>query len=374
MAIPHFTSYSFATFYYLSSLFQVGMLTFITSMCISLPISLLIPAILHKTRVITTTRKEKLSLYCGEFCARWSLRLFPFASLTVINKNVVATNNDNGSLDMGFDSNNNSNNFDAGNTGDDSNNKNTYKNNKRPIGNKIKSRNDNNNQQTSEPTVWVCNHQSMLDVFFLLASSNRLLSRMTAQGRGRRRRRPIKIIYWKQLEANPITRILFKMCGFISVDMDDNGNGNDNVYHVSSFRSMMKSAKKALLVDGFDLGILPEGQLNPTPEKGLLPIFSGAYTLSKMARCPIRMMGIHGSYKLWHPKEDIGMSVTERNVKVRMYPEGCQFCCAKEFEDTFEKVVGYFGAQGRDLPSDELRQWVDGTMWKNSMKLSAQIS
>ena len=93
-----------------------------------------------------------------------------------------------------------------------------------------------------EPTIWVCNHTSMLDIFFLLAKDKKL--------RGRNKR-PIKIIYWKDLEKNPITRLLFKMSGFIPVEMDDNGNGNANTYKKSSFKALLKSIKKAF-EDGFE--------------------------------------------------------------------------------------------------------------------------
>jgi 1-acyl-sn-glycerol-3-phosphate acyltransferase len=75
--------------------------------------------------------------------------------------------------------------------------------------------------------------------------------------------------------------------------MANNGHGTENDYDTSSFRTLLKSTKQAV-EEGFDIGILPEGQLNPNPEAGLLPAFSGAFTLAKMARRPIRMMGVHG--------------------------------------------------------------------------------
>ena len=120
-------------------------------------------------------------------------------------------------------------------------------------------------------------------------------------------RRPIKVIYWKGLDANPICRILFEMAGFIPVDMEDNGNGNPNQYHLKSFKHMIKSIKLALS-DGFDLLLLPEGQLNPTPEQGLQPIFPGAFTLAKSSHRPIQMVGLHGCHNLWHADEDKGKS------------------------------------------------------------------
>jgi hypothetical protein len=34
-------------------------------------------------------------------------------------------------------------------------------------------------------------------------------------------------LQWKQLEDNPVTKLLFRQCGFIPVQMADNGNGNE---------------------------------------------------------------------------------------------------------------------------------------------------
>ena len=49
-----------------------------------------------------------------------------------------------------------------------------------------------------EPTIWVCNHTSMLDIFVLLAADKKL--------RGKKKR-PIKIIYWKELEREGENRL-----------------------------------------------------------------------------------------------------------------------------------------------------------------------
>ena len=70
------------------------------------------------------------------------------------------------------------------------------------------------------------------------------------------------------------------MAGFISVDMADNGNGNPNEYNKSSFKQMIKDTQTAIK-DGFDVFVLLEGQLNPTPENGLQPILPGAFALAK---------------------------------------------------------------------------------------------
>lgn len=146
------------------------------------------------------------------------------------------------------------------------------------------------------------------------------------------------------------------MCGFIPVDMEDNGNGNANAYDKSKFKTMLKLIKEAF-TEGFDVSILPEGQLNPTPEKGLLDIYPGAFTLAKLSRRPIRMVALHGTHRLWHADENIGMTVTGRNVKVRVYPpHGRKFENADDFIDTFTAVVGEFGTTGNDIPADQLKE------------------
>jgi 1-acyl-sn-glycerol-3-phosphate acyltransferase len=205
-----------------------------------------------------------------------------------------------------------------------------------------------------QPAIWVCNHTSMLDVFLLLAADRKL--------RGRKRR-PIKIVYWKNLEDNPVTKLMFRQAGFIPVAMVANKPGEDNEYDKASFKLLLKDVKRAFEED-FDVALLPEGQLNPTPELGLQPIFGGAYTLAKMSRRPIYMMALHGIHKLWHPDAAIGMTVTSRQVKIRTYPNGRHYNSAEEFKTTFEKVVGQFGATGRDLPEKELNAWLTGDVWK----------
>lgn len=174
------------------------------------------------------------------------------------------------------------------------------------------------------------------------------------------------------MEDNPITKLLFRQCGFIPVQMANNGHGTTNDYDKSSFRALLKSVKSCF-EQGFDVGILPEGQLNPTPEQGLLPVYSGAYTLAKMAKRPIHMMAHYGVYNLWHPQK--GISPASRQVKLRVYPKPLYFESSQEFVTTFTKVVGEFGTYGHDLPDAELQAWMDGTAWeKEKMNLAAASS
>lgn len=119
------------------------------------------------------------------------------------------------------------------------------------------------------------------------------------------------------------------------------------------------------------LGILPEGQLNPAPEKGLLPVFGGAFSLARMSRRRIRMMALHGVNNLWNPDESIGMTPLQRDVQVRAYPPGKPFESSDEFVTVFKKVVGQFGAVGDDVV--DLEQWLDGTRWSEIQAKQAEI-
>mmetsp|Transcript_3821 Transcript_3821/g.9758 ORF Transcript_3821/g.9758 Transcript_3821/m.9758 type:complete len:243 (+) Transcript_3821:259-987(+) len=138
-----------------SNIVKAMMVTYVASMCVALPVTLFPVFLLYRANIIDRVRKEKWSLKVGQFCSRWLMRVFPFASKRVL--------------------------VDA----------------------------DDERLKNPEPSIWVCNHISMLDLFFVLALDKRM--------RGRNRR-PIKILYWKGLEANPITGLLCKMCGFIPVD------------------------------------------------------------------------------------------------------------------------------------------------------------
>jgi 1-acyl-sn-glycerol-3-phosphate acyltransferase len=201
-----------------SALTKAGMIAFLASLIsallVTLPTLRTLGFLLRWPRAVL----ERRSLWAGQFFARHLLKIVPFAKLTTKSyANEVAV---------------------------------------------------------PAPTVWTCNHQSMLDIFFMLAGDKAL--------RGPNRR-PIKVVYWKDLEKNPVTRLLFRQCGFIPVAMTANGAGEANDYDASSFKALIRKTKEAF-ENGFDLGILPEGQLNPEPEEGLQPCFAGAYSLAKMVR------------------------------------------------------------------------------------------
>ena len=169
-----------------SALTKAGLLLFIVGMCMALPVALLPPYLAEKFGFIDRLKREQYALRSGCFCSRWLMRLIPFANISVF----------------------------------------PYL------------------EDDPEPSVWVANHTSMLDIFVLLATDKKL--------RGKNRR-PIKIVYWKGLEDNPITKLLFTQCGMIPVDMAANGNGNANEYDKGSFKRLLKDMKAAF-ADGFDIG------------------------------------------------------------------------------------------------------------------------
>lgn len=191
-----------------STLTKIGLLTYIASMCAFLPVFLLPILALHRLGIIKSrVTKEHLSLRLGQFCSRWLMRLIPFAKVRCTSTVTLS----------------------AKSTSSSSSSK--------------KDETEQSSVETKpEPCIWVCNHTSMLDIFVLLAYD--------LQMRGTKRR-PIKIVYWKDLEKNIITKLLFTSCGFIPVEMSDNGQGNANVYKKSSFKNLLKSIKEAF-VDGFE--------------------------------------------------------------------------------------------------------------------------
>lgn len=111
-----------------STLTKMGMMMFIAGMCLSLPLALLVPFVLHKIGIYDRIEKEKKALRAGHVCARTLTKIIPFMNVQV----------------------------------------------------------EGTSPEHPEPSVWVCNHSSMLDVFVMLANDHKL--------RGPNRR-PIKIVY-----------------------------------------------------------------------------------------------------------------------------------------------------------------------------------
>jgi len=188
--------------------------------------------------------------------------------------------------------------------------------------------------------------------------------------------------------------MLFKMCGFFPVAMSDNGAGEQNEYDRASFKQLLKGVKKAF-DEGFDIGILPEGQLNPRPEEGLsktlyrcekgalvvglfertpvagspavglqnLPLLtppidffhrSGAYTLARMSKRQIIMMSLWNTHSFWHANPDIGLKVTSNVIRIKNFGRGKQFGSSDEFLNAFREIVGPFGFDGVGLSDAQI--------------------
>ena len=113
-----------------ATLSKIGMMAFLASMCLALPIALFPPFLLHRLKLISEVQQQTMALAAGQFCARWLLRLIPFCTLSCISSPEKETD--------------------------------------------------------PQPSVWVCNHTSALDVFMILAGDHKM--------RGKNRR-PIKIVY-----------------------------------------------------------------------------------------------------------------------------------------------------------------------------------
>ena len=107
-----------------ATLSKIGLMAFIISMCLALPVALLPPHLLYRSKLISQVKQQNMALASGQFCARWLLRLIPFC--------------------------------------------------------KIKTFASPEKEIDPQPCVWVCNHTSALDIFILLAKDFEL--------RGKRKR------------------------------------------------------------------------------------------------------------------------------------------------------------------------------------------
>jgi hypothetical protein len=120
---------------------KLGMILYIASMCVALPLTLFPLYILDQSKLVSQTQREQWALSIGQHCASGLLTVIPFCDLKVI-----------------------------------------------PSSYEQQHPND-----KPEPSIWVCNHTSSLDVFMLLASDLRL--------RGKNKR-PLKCVYVSPLPYN----------------------------------------------------------------------------------------------------------------------------------------------------------------------------
>jgi len=113
---------------------QAGLVAYLLSVCIFVPLYLLPLDLMRKIGLITRRKREHLALRGSTFICSLLLRMIPFAKISI-------TPPEDGST---------------------------------------------NSKEEPEPSIWVCNHISMLDCFLLVAGDKRM--------RGPKRR-PIKIVY-----------------------------------------------------------------------------------------------------------------------------------------------------------------------------------
>lgn len=177
------------------------------------------------------------------------------------------------------------------------------------------------------------------------------------------------LFQWKGLEDNPICNLLFHLCGFIPVDMEDNGSGNPNQYNRVSFKHFLKPVQQAF-EDGFDLLILPEGQLNPDPTRGSLSVFTGAHRLSRVSHRPVNLFALYGCHEAWSATRTLPY-VQTRDLYVRGYAPARRFASDGEFVETFRRVAGTFGGTGTDVT--DVDAWLDGSAWKQQQQQTMKI-
>lgn len=121
----------------------------------------------------------------------------------------------------------------------------------------------------SPPYVFMCNHQSALDIYALLA------------------RLPVsfKWIAKRQLFAIPIFGWAMKKAGYISIDRE---NARE------ALKAIEEASKR--IREGANIVIFPEG--TRSPDGRLLPFKKGGFSLALRAMVPVVPIGIFGSSAL----------------------------------------------------------------------------
>lgn len=122
---------------------------------------------------------------------------------------------------------------------------------------------------TSPPYVFMCNHQSALDIYALLA-------RLPV---------PFKWIAKRQLFAIPVIGWTMRKAGYISIDREN-------------AREALKAIEEASqrIREGTNIIIFPEG--TRSADGKLLPFKKGGFTLALRAMVPVVPIGIYGSSAL----------------------------------------------------------------------------
>mmetsp|Transcript_9155 Transcript_9155/g.17466 ORF Transcript_9155/g.17466 Transcript_9155/m.17466 type:complete len:266 (-) Transcript_9155:426-1223(-) len=186
------------------------------------------------------------------------------------------------------------------------------------------------------PVVWVANHVSELDLLVFLAIEGRLKVG---------KKRPIKFLYWSELDQYPVLSTFVKTSGMIPVEMEDTGFEIENQYKLHSVKDMMKRMNSAL-DEGFDIAILPEGRRNPdAPTLG--KAFPGAYRLAKKHKAPIQFIGTHGIEDVWNVAD--GLHCGRKRVSVNIFPKIHNITSQEEFARRFYDLIGPWAASKTDV-------------------------
>jgi len=177
-----------------------------------------------------------------------------------------------------------------------------------------------------EPTIWVSNHVSELDLLVFLILEGRY---------NIGRERPIKFLYWDKLRDYPVLSRFLRVSGMIPVAMEDTGFEVDNQYKLQSLKDMYRKMDDAV-ADGFDIAILPEGRRNkdaPTLAKA----FPGAFKLAKKHGADIGFIGTHGVEQVWNVEN--GFHAKSKKISVKFW-ENMDIESKAEFMEKFYQLLG----------------------------------
>eukprot|EP00467_Chlorarachnion_reptans_P015567 CAMPEP_0114487688 /NCGR_PEP_ID=MMETSP0109-20121206/911_1 /TAXON_ID=29199 /ORGANISM="Chlorarachnion reptans, Strain CCCM449" /LENGTH=397 /DNA_ID=CAMNT_0001663993 /DNA_START=261 /DNA_END=1451 /DNA_ORIENTATION=- len=190
----------------------------------------------------------------------------------------------------------------------------------------VKVSGDENISASDRPSVWVANHVSELDLLVFLILEGRY---------DIGKNRPIKFLYWNELESYPILSHFLEASGMISVEMEDTGFEVDNQYKLRSLKNMYRAMDEAIQ-NGFDLAILPEGRRNQDAPV-LAKAFPGAYKLAKKHDAMINFLGTHGIQDVWNMKD--GYHTSSKEISVRFWP-AMKFADKEHFIQCFYEYLG----------------------------------
>ena len=126
-----------------------------------------------------------------------------------------------------------------------------------------------NNETFSNPSIIVCNHQSMLDPMFLMAMSHKII-----------------IVANERSSTNPIVRIMFKWLGFYTIK-----NCNFTAWKDSSLERDLEIFRN-YINDGYSIAIFPEGLRNP--DSSIVRYHKGPFYLAEELAVDIVPVIIHG--------------------------------------------------------------------------------